>query len=58
MGQLIANKFKIGDIVQLASGGPAMTILRIDGNETSVVWFVGDDKIEGADLHQDTLVKL
>jgi uncharacterized protein YodC (DUF2158 family) len=37
------NKFKIGDVVYLNSGGPAMTIVNIpDNNLYTVAWI--DDK--------------
>ena len=34
--------FSVGDMVQLKSGGPIMTVTQIDGNEVWCQWF--DDK--------------
>jgi len=33
--------FKVGDVVQLKSGGVRMTVERIDGEDISCVWFEG-----------------
>jgi uncharacterized protein YodC (DUF2158 family) len=49
------GKFKKGDVVELKSGGPAMTIqdvgdyVSLGGTENSAhcIWFVGDIKYEG-----------
>jgi uncharacterized protein YodC (DUF2158 family) len=40
------NTFKVGDVVQLKSGGPSMTISKYYeyNNRYSCVWFKGDDK--------------
>jgi uncharacterized protein YodC (DUF2158 family) len=38
-------KFKIGDIIQLKSGGPKMTITEVDGKHVRTVWF-GGSKLE------------
>jgi uncharacterized protein YodC (DUF2158 family) len=44
----MANSLKVGDIVQLKSGGPKMTVTDIyqDGR-VGCVWFVGADQKEG-----------
>jgi uncharacterized protein YodC (DUF2158 family) len=34
--------FKQGDVVRLKSGGPAMTVENIEGNETVCAWFGAD----------------
>lgn len=34
------EEFKLGDVVQLKSGGPEMTIYRIDGSDIACTWFV------------------
>lgn len=33
--------FSVGDVVQLKSGGPIMTVAGIDGNDVNCVWFDG-----------------
>lgn len=35
------DKFKIGDVVRLASGGPRMTVVGL-GAEVACTWFVCD----------------
>lgn len=37
------NAFKTGDVVQLKSGGPEMTVDGLFGGEVICVWFVGND---------------
>ena len=37
----MAQTFKVNDRVQLNSGGPCMTIERIEGGEATCVWFAG-----------------
>lgn len=48
------QEFKIGDVVQLKSGGPKMTIDAIDKfgmgathNQARCVWFDGTKRVEG-----------
>ena len=31
--------FKLGDVVQLKSGGPSMTVEAISGNDVVCIWF-------------------
>jgi uncharacterized protein YodC (DUF2158 family) len=53
----MANKFHVGDIVQLKSGGPAMTIEKeTEGNSSGYwcEWFRGASK-ERAHFTEDTL---
>jgi uncharacterized protein YodC (DUF2158 family) len=52
----MAEKFKIGDIVQLKSGGPKMTINSADAMSPNVyvAWFVGS-KREHARFHVDSI---
>jgi uncharacterized protein YodC (DUF2158 family) len=38
------NEFKVGDTVQLKSGGPPMTITEVNDEEATCVWF---DRGEG-----------
>jgi uncharacterized protein YodC (DUF2158 family) len=40
-------KFKIGDIVQLKSGSPDMTVVDCDQREVRVNWYVGN-QLNGA----------
>lgn len=43
------TQHKIGDVVQLKSGGPRMTINDINPNDTAhVVWFVRDETTDEA----------
>ena len=48
---------KVGDVVQLKSGGPQMTVCKIDeeDNTYSCCWFNGK-KVERADFPLETLV--
>ena len=39
-------KFEVGAVVQLKSGGPAMTIKWIENEEAYCQWFTGD-KVAG-----------
>jgi uncharacterized protein YodC (DUF2158 family) len=40
----MAEKFKIGDIVQLKSGGPKMTITKVLDEFVHTAWFAGSKK--------------
>lgn len=43
----MATKFNVGDLVQLKSGGPSMTIAEFVGNDDKkarCVWFKGASK--------------
>lgn len=42
----MSDKFKIGDVVKLKSGGPEMTVIEIKENEMRTVWFAGAKKQE------------
>ena len=37
----MGDSFVVGDVVQLKSGGEAMTIEEIDSDDISCVWFEG-----------------
>ena len=48
----MAEKFKIGDIVQLKSGGPAMTVTAVEGEGmigegVNTTWFAGRKRETG-----------
>ncbi len=42
------NEIKLGDVVEIKSGGPKMTVIEIyEGDETcKCIWYVGDEKHE------------
>ena len=44
----MAEKFKIGDIVQLKSGGPKMTVTQVLERVVHTAWFAGSKKESGA----------
>lgn len=35
---------KAGDVVQLKSGGPRMTVKEVNGSEVVCVWFAGEKR--------------
>ena len=43
----MAEKFKIGDIVQLKSGGPKMTVTKVLEEGVNTAWFAGSKKEAG-----------
>jgi len=36
--------FQVGDVVQLKSGGPLMTVSELQGNIVHCRWFVGNEE--------------
>ncbi len=34
--------FKVGDLVQIKSGGPPMTVQEVVGDSVTCIWYVGD----------------
>jgi uncharacterized protein YodC (DUF2158 family) len=40
--------FKVGDVVQLKSGGPIMTIAEINGDDAYCEWFSSGKQSEGS----------
>lgn len=41
------DQFNIGDIVQLKSGGPKMTVTRVKDKHVETAWFAGSKKESG-----------
>lgn len=52
----MAENFAVGDIVQLKSGGPKMTLESISGSTASCVWFEGSKQTRNRFILQ-TLTK-
>ena len=53
------KNFEVGDVVQLASGGPKMTVI-CDGNAANHVfcrWFLPDGTHQGYEFLEGALVK-
>ncbi len=40
----MSTKFSKGDVVQLKSGGPRMTVDDLDGNRVGCIWFDREGK--------------
>ena len=57
VGNLIPNKYKLGQLVRFRSGGPEMTVIGTDGNDTYVGWFTEGEYRETV-IHQYALVAL
>jgi uncharacterized protein YodC (DUF2158 family) len=49
--------FKTGDIVQLKSGGPAMTVEQVVNRTVDAVWFFKGERRRTM-FHEDTLMRL
>jgi uncharacterized protein YodC (DUF2158 family) len=47
---------KIGDIVQLASGGPHMTVIAVKSGKTECCWFDKEQKARRANFPQRALI--
>lgn len=45
------NNIKLGDLVQLNSGSPDLTVDHIDGDLITVVWFDDEGSMEFASFH-------
>lgn len=43
----VAEKFRIGDIVGLKSGGPKMTVTEVLEEHVRTAWFAGSKKENG-----------
>jgi uncharacterized protein YodC (DUF2158 family) len=48
-------ELKVGDLVKLKSGGPVMTVVDVDEDEVTCVWF---RKLREADFETVTLEKV
>lgn len=48
-------QFSAGDLVQLKSGGPAMTVNHVHGDMVHAAWFVGG-KINSGHFNPEALV--
>ena len=51
------QEFKTGDMVKLISGGPTMTVKRIDYNSVECQWFAGK-KLESGYFPPDSLIRV
>ena len=51
------KEFKIGDVVQLISGGPKMTVNKLTSEGIETLWFVGDDLLNRL-FSKDSLEKV
>lgn len=50
----MGTMFNVGNIVCLKSGGPAMTVDKVNNSKVSCVWFK-DDHLKTAIFRKDTL---
>ncbi|GLS42925.1 YodC family protein [Methylobacterium brachythecii] len=50
----MANNFKVGELVQLKSGGPKMTVNALYNNYVECAWFTGS-KANKANFQPDSL---
>lgn len=39
VGYVMGRKFEVGDVVQLNSGGPMMTVESVNGEGVFCIWF-------------------
>lgn len=51
------QKFKTGDVVQLKSGGPWMTVVGVEDGEVSCTWFDKDNLLKSNEFDEETLNK-
>jgi uncharacterized protein YodC (DUF2158 family) len=52
----VMSAFKVGDVVELKSGGPKMTVARLDGdNKIWCNWFGDDGKLVGKTFFAETV---
>lgn len=48
-------KFKVGDVVQLKSGGPKMTVCLADGEYINTMWFDVHNQLNRSSFEPDSL---
>ena len=51
----MTRKFKIGDVVELKSGGPDMTVVAHTGGGLSCIWFDDDQGLHDGTFPPETL---
>ncbi len=56
--ELPESPFKIGDIVQLKSGGPAMTVIAVHPYHITVAYFVDGARLTDSMLPPEALMPL
>lgn len=49
------DAFKIGDVVQLKSGGPLMTVQKVRTDEVDCMWFDGNTLIKNMSFPMETV---
>jgi len=52
-----SQKLKIGDVVKLKSGGPTMTIIKVEDEDVYCKWFQGEyhDKVDSGHFPSGSL---
>lgn len=53
----MSDEFNIGDVVELKSGGPEMTVSSIDGKICTCIWFDNSNKMKD-EFEKDILKKV
>lgn len=55
--KFLIMELQIGDVVKLKSGGPWMTVYKIQGDEVSCVWFPDNNDAVYRDFNKHVLLK-
>jgi uncharacterized protein YodC (DUF2158 family) len=50
-------KFRVGEVVQLPSGGCKMTVLKVTGENVDCVWIADDGRLQNAFFPETILLK-
>jgi uncharacterized protein YodC (DUF2158 family) len=50
-------ELQIGDVVKLKSGGPWMTVEKIEGDAVSCIWFPDNNAAVTRSFHKEVLLK-